>query len=321
MGAAVPSRWPLIGRSIDLERCVEALADGETGAVFIHGAAGVGKSRLAEEVVARATSAGRATMRVRASVASSSIPLGAVAHLLPTELLDQRFDPLSVYGGVVASLRGVSAGSGRLVVLVDDVQWLDATSVALLGQLLDGGEIAVVATVRTGEDAPDAVVGLWRRDDVVRVDLTELTYDDVDSLLHLALGGPVDRGAVDRVWSASAGNALFVRELVLAALSPWRSGRASLGVVADRLAGDDAAFVGDRRAAGARRRRSGAAACSRCWLSGTWSVSTNWSSSSALRRWRTSSAPAWWRSGWTSVASRSPSPTRSTVRWCARTCR
>ena len=64
-----------------------------------------------------------------------------------------------------------------------------------------------------------AVAGLWRRDDIVRVDLTELTYDDVDSLLHLALGGPVDRSAVDRVWAASAGNALFVRELVLGALA------------------------------------------------------------------------------------------------------
>ena len=187
--------------------------------MFVHGAAGVGKSRLAEEVVARATSAGRATMRVRASVASSTIPLGAIAHLVPTEVLDQRFDPLSVYAGIVASLRVVRAGRGPLVVLVDDAQWLDATSAALLGQLLDGGEIAVVATVRTGEVVPDAVAGLWRRDDVVRVDLTELTYDDVDSLLHLALGGPVDRSAVDRVWAASAGNALFVRELVLGALA------------------------------------------------------------------------------------------------------
>src|SRR6478609_3227315 len=219
MGAAGPSRWPLIGRSVDLERCVDALNSGEFGAVFIHGAAGVGKSRLAEEVVVRATSTGRATMRVRASVASTSIPLGAIAHLLPTELLDQRFDPLSVYAGVVASLRVVRAGRSPLVILVDDAQWLDATSAALLGQLLDGGEIAVVATVRTGEAVPDAVAGLWRRDDVVRVDLTTLTYDDVDSLLHLALGGPVDRNAVDRVWAASAGNALFVRELVLGALS------------------------------------------------------------------------------------------------------
>ena len=166
---------------------------------------GVGKSRLAEEIVGRITNVERATVRVRANLASAAIPLGAVAHLLPMDLLDGRFDPLTVYGRVVASLRADRAGRGPLVVLVDDAHWLDPTSAALLGQLLDGGEITVVGTVRTGEGVSATVAGVWSRDDVRRLDLTELTFDDADSLLHLALGGPIDRQAISRLWSASAG--------------------------------------------------------------------------------------------------------------------
>ena len=250
--------WPLVGRGEELERCVEALTSGQVRAVFVHGPAGVGKTRLAEEVVGRITKVGRATQRVRASLASSALPLGAVAHLLPSDVLDRSFDPLSVYAGVVASLRVARAGRGPLVILVDDAQWLDQTSAVLFGQLLDGGELALVGTVRTGEDAPPAVAGLWRRDDVGRVDLGELTYADVDALLHLVLGGPVDHGAIARLWSASAGNPLFVRELVLARARRWRPRPAAFGVVARRDARQHAAPVGDHQQAHCRRKRVGA---------------------------------------------------------------
>ena len=219
MERTVSARWPLVGRGEDLDASCTALAEGEVRALFIHGAAGVGKSRLAEEIVGRITNVGRATVRVRASLASATIPLGALAHLLPMDLLDGRFDPLSVYGRVVASLRAERAGRGPLVVLVDDAHWLDPTSAALVGQLLDGGEIMVVGTVRTGEAVTAAVAGLWSRDDVRRLDLTELTFDDADTLLHLALGGPIDRQAISRLWAASAGNPLILRELVLGAVA------------------------------------------------------------------------------------------------------
>lgn len=217
--SSATTRWPLVGRREEVEQCVAALATGEVRAVFVHGAAGVGKSRLAEEIVQQLTGCGWTTMWVRASVASSAIPLGALAHLLPTDLLDRRFDPLSVYGGVVAGLRAGRAERGRLIILVDDVQWLDPTAAALLGQLMDGGEVGLVGTVRSGEPAPEAVSGLWNRSDASRIDLRLLTFEDVDTLLHLVLGGPVDQQATNRIWAASKGNALYVRELVLGALA------------------------------------------------------------------------------------------------------
>jgi DNA-binding CsgD family transcriptional regulator len=50
-----------------------------------------------------------------------------------------------------------------------------------------------------------------------RADGPDLTADGVDSLLHLALGGPVTATTVEHVWAASRGNPLFVRELMLGA--------------------------------------------------------------------------------------------------------
>ncbi|MBV8733352.1 MAG: ATP-binding protein [Solirubrobacterales bacterium] len=45
--------WPLVARSQELERIETARADGSVG-VLIQGSAGVGKSRLAREALARA---------------------------------------------------------------------------------------------------------------------------------------------------------------------------------------------------------------------------------------------------------------------------
>jgi DNA-binding CsgD family transcriptional regulator len=102
--------------------------------------------------------------------------------------------------------------------VADDVSLLDAASLALLGYLVGQGRIFLIATVRTGEAVPDLVTGLWRDGRVERVDLEELNRTQVDTLLHLALGGPIEAGSGRELWEASRGNPLYVRELVLGAL-------------------------------------------------------------------------------------------------------
>ena len=152
-------------------------------------------------------------IRARATMVSASMPFGALVHLLPAGVLS-REDPVGRYREIVEAL---PRRDGLLVVFVDDLQYLDAASVALLAQLLDGGEVFLVGTVRSETAPTPTVASLWRRDDVVRIDLGDLSRDDVDTLLHVVLGGPVHSDAVAAIWSASRGNALFVRELVLGA--------------------------------------------------------------------------------------------------------
>ena len=49
-------------------------------------------------------------------------------------------------------------------------------------------------------------------------DLHDLSRADLDALLRLALGGPIEAGAGRELWEVTRGNPLFVRELVLGAL-------------------------------------------------------------------------------------------------------
>jgi DNA-binding CsgD family transcriptional regulator len=105
-----------------------------------------------------------------------------------------------------------------LVTVADDVTLLDAASLALLGYLAARGTIFLIATVRTGEPVPDLLTGLWRDGRVERVDLEDLSRTQLDTLLHLALGGPMEAGAGREFWEVTKGNPLYVHELVLGAV-------------------------------------------------------------------------------------------------------
>ena len=66
------------------------------------------------------------------------------------------------------------AGDGPLVVFVDDAHLLDDGSATMLHQLAMTGAATVLATVRTGESAPDAVVALWKDGPAERIELQVL---------------------------------------------------------------------------------------------------------------------------------------------------
>ena len=81
--------------------------------------------------------------------------------------------------------------------------------------LIVGLTIAVViATVRNGQPAPDAVTALWKDGLLRRLELQPLSRSESDQLLRTALGSPPDRDCADRLWRLTAGNVLFLRQLV-----------------------------------------------------------------------------------------------------------
>jgi hypothetical protein len=73
---------PLVGRKPQLVRVERYLAGGGQ-AVVIHGSEGVGKTRLARELLARAGRSGCETMSLLATPAAASIPFAALAGLVP----------------------------------------------------------------------------------------------------------------------------------------------------------------------------------------------------------------------------------------------
>jgi ATP/maltotriose-dependent transcriptional regulator MalT len=207
-----------VGRHEQLDLFSSTLADPRAHGLVIHGPAGVGKTRLADQCLALADRAGRNVARATATEGSSTVPLGALAHLLPAGLADER-DLVAVMAEVRAVLRDQQ---GALVLFVDDLPLLDVTSATLLGQLVDADLAFLVGTVRTAASMAPGLDALWQRARVRRIDLEDLDRAAVDTLLHLVLGGPVEATTVTEICTASAGNVLFVRELVLGAVESGR---------------------------------------------------------------------------------------------------
>ncbi|HUP99446.1 MAG TPA: LuxR C-terminal-related transcriptional regulator [Aeromicrobium sp.] len=114
----------------------------------------------------------------------------------------------------------VSAAAGRrLAVFVDDAHLLDDASAALVQQIAVHGMAFVVLTVRSDELCPDPILALWKDETLQRTEIPGLSDRDMDQVLHAVLGASIDQGAVHRLISASGGNILFLRELVLGALA------------------------------------------------------------------------------------------------------
>jgi DNA-binding NarL/FixJ family response regulator len=207
--------WPLIGRERELERIAQARADPDCRGVVVSAEAGVGKSRLAREAHAAAERDGAVAHWAQATSSAAAVPLGAFAGLIPDGVRTD--DQLELMRRSATALRE-QAQDRPVVLSVDDAQLLDPVSAALVQHLTVTASVFVVATVRTGEPCPDAIVSLWKDAGARRLDLARLDDDTVGALVEAALEGPVEQAALQWVIESSQGNALYLRELVLGAV-------------------------------------------------------------------------------------------------------
>ena len=146
----------LIGRDEELQRVQRFLEAVPAGgrALLIAGEAGVGKTSLWQAAVARAQAAGMRVIAARPTEAETSFAHAALGDLLGPhpEVLenlpgpqrralevalllaerDEKPDQQAVALATLAGLRAL-ARAAPLIVAVDDVQWLDRPSAAVLG--------------------------------------------------------------------------------------------------------------------------------------------------------------------------------------------
>ena len=246
------SAWPLVGRSAILDQARQDLRRADLSGVVLAGPAGVGKSRLAAEVAEYGAAAGFHVERAVASQSARAIPFGALAPILPPAALAVERG-IAMLGQATEALMQRSGGR-RLILLIDDAQWLDDASALLFQQLVSARTVFAVASVRTGEPAPDAVQSVWKNGLCDRVEVGPLDRGEVQELLEQVLDGPVEGAALQQLWEASEGNLQYLRELVLAGVDAgtlvddagmWRtvgalSPSARLqDIVGERLAGLD----------------------------------------------------------------------------------
>jgi DNA-binding CsgD family transcriptional regulator len=206
-----------MSRDAEMDWILARLNGPKPAAFVLAGAAGVGKTRLASEAARSAAQLGFTTAQAVASRAVASIPFGPFAPFLP-ETGRAPGDLLGLLRQASDAILERAGPDGKLLLVVDDAQFLDEGSAALVHQLVQKGACSVLASVRTPGPAPDPVTALWKDGLAERIDLGSWSEAETEAVLSSFLGGPVASGSVRRIWEVSRGNALYLRELLIGAV-------------------------------------------------------------------------------------------------------
>ncbi|MFF7117060.1 LuxR C-terminal-related transcriptional regulator [Streptomyces albogriseolus] len=193
-------QWVLAGRESELGAAGAALRQG--GGVLLTGGSGVGRTRLLAAVLEEAATAGRTVVTV-----------GGVGGRRGS-------GAVRAFGSVAECLRWLRqpGGGQRMVLGCDDAHLLDEADAHRVYRTAAAGQLAVAATVRQDARHPVGVDRLWVEQLVERVEVAPFDRTATAAVLRARLGGRLDAGSLERLWSATQGNALVLRELVEHAL-------------------------------------------------------------------------------------------------------
>lgn len=222
---------PMFGRDTELKDLAELVERSEDrSGILIEGEPGIGKSALVETTVAQASVAGLRVLRTTGVEAEHGLayaglhrvlyPLRRSFDALPARQLDALANALGMSDAVdepsphlvgLAALTLLSdlAAERRLLVVAEDVHWLDLASaevLAFVARRIDSEPLVMLATVRDGGDSP------LREAELTPMRLGPLPEDDAKALLDSAaprLPAQVRR----RVLAESHGNPLALTEL------------------------------------------------------------------------------------------------------------
>jgi DNA-binding SARP family transcriptional activator len=261
----------LVGRAAECRAAGDVWREAATGRaqlLLVTGEAGIGKSRLVEELARRAAADGHAVAYGRAYEAAGRPPWGPVIDWLRSEPVRAGLDTL---GGMwlteLARLlpelriahpqlpdappasdvgrrhhlldavgRGLLATGRSLLLVVDDLQWCDSDTLELCSYL-----------VQSSPSAPVLVAGTARDEDVAGSDalarlrahlasagaLSTIALGPLDPAATAEMAALVGRRALHpdaaaRLWKETEGNPLFVLEAVRAGFGSGPTGRVAL---------------------------------------------------------------------------------------------
>jgi DNA-binding CsgD family transcriptional regulator/tetratricopeptide (TPR) repeat protein len=205
-----------MSREAEMSRILTGLTESRPASFILAGAAGVGKTRLAAAAAESAAGLGFAVARAVATRGATPVPFGPFAPFLPVG--QSTPDLLGLLRLASDAILACAPPGGKLLLTVDDAQFLDEGSAALLHQLVREPACGVVVTLRTPGQVPEAVTALWKDGLAERIDLRPWNESQTEAILAAYLGGPVASGSVRRLWELSQGNALYLRELLIGAI-------------------------------------------------------------------------------------------------------
>jgi DNA-binding CsgD family transcriptional regulator len=227
-----------------IDRLLEAARGGVSGALLLHGEAGIGKTALMRWAIGRAT--GMRVLRARGIETESDIPFAGLAELV-SPLLDRLdaipevqaralrgalalgpatpHDRFTVPAGLL-SLLGVAAEEQPVLAAIDDAQWLDEPSLEAFlfaGRRLEAEGIAMLGSVRDGTTAAALEVP-W----LERLRISPLADDEARELLAGTHPERLAPSVADRLVSTAAGNPLALLEIPRQLSDGQRAGREPL---------------------------------------------------------------------------------------------
>lgn len=201
------------GRTAELDRLQRLRRpNGETVKVaLIAGEAGSGKTRLAARFAVEAAGEGT-TVLYGACEEQALVPYEPFTDAVggPGETA---LDPAAI------EERLAGTPGDRLLLVLDDLQWADRATLALLGRVVRGrlsGRLAVIGAYREDEAEAHlygALADLRRYCDVDRIELGGLTLVDVAALIGSAFETSAAAAQARAIHDRTGGNPFYVREL------------------------------------------------------------------------------------------------------------
>jgi len=259
----LPAEPVLVGRDEEIKQlklCLDSALSGKGTTVLIHGEAGVGKTRLVNEFLAYAKKMGarvlfgwclseaaipyfpfteafkgyestisdekaRLTMTKQLGITGwlkgpefAREPKGRELFLTPEIERDRTFE-------AVARVLLQLAAQEPLILFLDDLQWADHLSLALLHYLsrkCRNSRLLVIGTYRPEEIIPteekrlhpleDTIFSMSREDLLIKMELGRLKRNDFPELLRSVFRSLIDNEFVEKLYDETEGNPLFALE-------------------------------------------------------------------------------------------------------------
>lgn len=233
---------PVLRRPVETRAVADFLtsASVEPSGLVVEGEAGIGKTTLWVAAVDQADEQGFRVLSARPSAAESVLAYISLADMLSevepeawAELPDpqrlaidrmllratsdgQATDQRAVAAAFLSVVKGLEVETPVLLA-IDDLQWLDASSTQIIGFAARrlSGPVGVLGTVRSDPDCTDAAwwLQLPRLDAVQRIGLGPLSLGGLREVIAERLGRQMSRRAMVRIHEISRGNPFYALEL------------------------------------------------------------------------------------------------------------